>query len=251
MVEGHLSEIFHGIQGEGPYVGRPQVFLRFAGCHLRCRYCDTPGSWERTPEVLLRLEGEHDGVSVERCPNPVSVSWIRQAVRRVGREGTRQVSITGGEPLLQAAFLQRLLPLLRGDGWKIYLETDGTLPDCFRRIASSVDVVAMDLKFPSATREPPFWESHEAFLRVGLEAGAEMVVKLVLTADASDEEWERGRRILSVARGKAEVVLQPVTPLQADWIPPSFDQLARWRGMLEEEGHSVMVLPQTQHLLIA
>jgi len=40
-----LIEVFSSIQGEGRYVGQPQVFLRLAGCPLRCRWCDTPRSW--------------------------------------------------------------------------------------------------------------------------------------------------------------------------------------------------------------
>ena len=51
-----VMEVFCSIQGEGLWVGQPQTFLRLRGCPLRCRYCDTPGSWEWTddpPEARL------------------------------------------------------------------------------------------------------------------------------------------------------------------------------------------------------
>ena len=52
-----IREIFKSIQGEGPHVGEQQVFVRFCGCNLKCRYCDTDFeisiSKEFTPEELL------------------------------------------------------------------------------------------------------------------------------------------------------------------------------------------------------
>ncbi|MEM7519198.1 MAG: hypothetical protein AAF368_20015, partial [Planctomycetota bacterium] len=50
-----VLEVFASIQGVGSFVGEPQVFLRLRGCQLRCRYCDTPGSWELTPRDTARV----------------------------------------------------------------------------------------------------------------------------------------------------------------------------------------------------
>ena len=54
---GYVSEIFVSFQGEGLYAGRRQLFLRMGGCHLRCRYCDTPDSLERTPHYRASATG--------------------------------------------------------------------------------------------------------------------------------------------------------------------------------------------------
>ena len=68
MPKGYLSEIFVSFQGEGLYAGRRHLFLRLSGCHLRCRYCDTPGSLERTPSFRVYS----DGTSVLEGANPVT-----------------------------------------------------------------------------------------------------------------------------------------------------------------------------------
>ncbi len=56
VVKGYLSEIFVSFQGEGLHVGRRHLFLRLSGCHLRCRYCDTPGSLTRSDHFCVRSQ---------------------------------------------------------------------------------------------------------------------------------------------------------------------------------------------------
>jgi 7-carboxy-7-deazaguanine synthase len=50
---GYLSEIFVSFQGEGAHVGRRHLFVRLAGCNIRCRYCDTPDSLDRTATYTI------------------------------------------------------------------------------------------------------------------------------------------------------------------------------------------------------
>ena len=96
-------EIFYSLQGEGAAVGEPTVFLRLAGCNLHCSWCDTKYSW---------------GGGIE-------LSAADVAARVLGFLCPRLV-ITGGEPLLQAAELERLLLLLPTDIF-VEIETNGTL----------------------------------------------------------------------------------------------------------------------------
>lgn len=95
-------EIFHSLQGEGARAGIPAVFLRLAGCNLRCRWCDTKYSW---------------GSGIEMTPE--------QAARAIQSYGCRSLVITGGEPLLQQEELEQLLALLP----EVYteVETNGTI----------------------------------------------------------------------------------------------------------------------------
>lgn len=102
-----VHSVFHTLQGEGPFCGRPAVFARLAGCNLQCPACDTEYTSGREPvgveDLVTRI-----------CMQP----WPRSA-RPI-------VVITGGEP-----FRQNLYPLclsLVREGFTVQIETNGTLP---------------------------------------------------------------------------------------------------------------------------
>ena len=101
-----VVELFHSIQGEGVLAGVPSIFVRLAGCNLRCVWCDT--AYARDPGA-----GEAIGLA--------------ELVRRVGAFPTRFVVLTGGEPML-ATGLPELAAALRAQGRHITIETNGTRP---------------------------------------------------------------------------------------------------------------------------
>src|SRR5262244_4544473 len=93
---GSVSEMFVSFQGEGLHAGRRQLFVRFAGCPLRCRYCDTPESLVPVPECrVLGADGEH------RRPNPLDVATLAAEVRDLVASAPplHAIAVTGGEPL--------------------------------------------------------------------------------------------------------------------------------------------------------
>jgi 7-carboxy-7-deazaguanine synthase len=99
-----VIEIFHSIQGESSFAGRPCVFVRLAGCNLRCRWCDTPYSWEGGTAMSL------DEIAAAACRYPCKL-----------------VEITGGEPLMHEetpSLARRFLDL----GYEVLVETNGTFP---------------------------------------------------------------------------------------------------------------------------
>jgi len=96
-----INEIYHSIQGESTWVGRPCVFVRMTFCDLRCNYCDTEYAfYEGKKQTLKQIV---DAVSAFRCP---------------------LVEITGGEPLLQKNVLP-LMSILCDTGYTVLLETSG------------------------------------------------------------------------------------------------------------------------------
>ena len=119
-----IAEIFTSIQGEGSSSGYPTIFLRFAGCNLRCKYCDTPAA-----------QGDC-GTEME----------IRSIAEEVKRSGVTHVCLTGGEPLLQND-LPALLKILHGAGHEITIETNGTMDF---RPCLEYTTVCMDVKCPSS-----------------------------------------------------------------------------------------------------
>lgn len=111
-VDGTLAvqEIFHSIQGEGPSAGQPAVFVRFAGCNLRCYFCDTEfesgmGNQMTTPEIISAI-----GNATPYAP---------------GEDSRLLVVLTGGEPLRQN--IVPLIKALEGMGAEVEVETAGTL----------------------------------------------------------------------------------------------------------------------------
>jgi organic radical activating enzyme len=106
-------EIFASLQGEGPSAGRPSTFVRLSNCNLACSWCDTAYTW--------RFVGPG---AFERKAEQIVLSEAETAARIAAFAGDRLV-VTGGEPLLQAPALARLLALL--PAMHVEIETNGTV----------------------------------------------------------------------------------------------------------------------------
>ncbi|MFH0803326.1 MAG: 7-carboxy-7-deazaguanine synthase QueE [bacterium] len=244
-----VQEIFSGIQGEGPMVGMRQIFVRFFGCNLSCIYCDTPAS--RLPQESARIEqtaGERDFV-LHR--NPLSTGFLSESILRLSSRHAPWVSLTGGEPLLHAAFLLELLPLLKDAGAKIYLETNGTLPAEMEKIAVLTDFTAMDIKLPSASGQGDLFELHRAFLRAcrADRAPERFCVKIVLTDETDSIELNRAADLISSINPCIPLILQPATTTSPEVSPPLPDQLLRWQTDLMKILKDVRVIPQTHKII--
>ena len=191
-----IYEIFHSLQGEGIHLGEPTTFVRFAGCNLVCSYCDTPQGREASGASEM---------SLERALNEVS------AVTEPGR----LVSLTGGEPLLQVEFIRRLAPELKNRGFRVYLETNGTLTEGLEKVMEWVDVVAMDIKPPSACGQD-LWLGQRRFLEI---ARTKVFVKMVICDNTLPEEVERAAQMIAEVDKKIVLVLQPAEGARAPELP--------------------------------
>ena len=128
-------EIFASLQGEGPSMGKPCAFVRLSRCNLACRWCDTAYTW--------RFEGDNrphrDGVAYERQANQVTLAEDEVAAR-IAALGKPRLVVTGGEPLLQAPALARMLALL--PPMAVEIETNGTVapPPAFDALVDQYNV---------------------------------------------------------------------------------------------------------------
>ncbi|MFM9936551.1 MAG: 7-carboxy-7-deazaguanine synthase QueE [Novosphingobium sp.] len=118
-------EIFASLQGEGPSVGRPCVFVRLSRCNLACRWCDTAYTWR----FIGDTRPHRDDMTFERSENQITLDVREVAMRVLALRPTRLV-LTGGEPLLQAPALARLIPMLKEaiPGLNVEIETNGSVP---------------------------------------------------------------------------------------------------------------------------
>lgn len=198
--------MFPSFQGEGVLVGIPQVFLRLSGCNLSCSYCDTPEARERADACMVMDRG----AGTSRLPNPVAAEEAVSVVASLWEEAMHSVSITGGEPLLQAGGLAGLLPLLGERGIPVYLETNGTLPAALEGLLPWLDWIAMDVKLPSTQGGEDMLAEHRLFLDVARSKRA--FLKCVVDAETGGGELARACRVLGEGNEDVTLVLQPATP---------------------------------------
>ncbi len=190
-----VTDIFRSIQGEGKYIGVPQVFVRFAECHLDCIYCDTP-----------RLSSQ-TGVG-DASYKEMSVDQVIARIKEFDY-GSHSISLTGGEPLLQEEFLKQLLPCLINEGFKNYLETNGILWKSLIDILDYISVIAMDVKLPSSTGLKSYWQEHESFLEIAREK--DVFAKAVITCNTSQEDIQQLMDLIANVDPNLLLVLQPCT----------------------------------------
>ncbi|MFZ4535610.1 7-carboxy-7-deazaguanine synthase QueE [Propionivibrio sp.] len=171
-----ISEIFYSLQGETSRAGRPTVFVRLTGCPLRCLWCDT----------------EHAFSGGERK----TLAWI---LEEVYKHGTRQVCVTGGEPLAQKNCLALLTALCDAD-YDVSLETSGSLDiaDVDARVSRIVDLKAPGSGESSKNR----WQNLELLT-------AHDELKFVLK-DRADYEWARNAVIEHRLDARCPLLFSPV-----------------------------------------
>lgn len=147
-----VNSIFYTIQGEGPFAGTPAVFIRLAGCNLQCPFCDT----EYTDHLVN---------------DPVEV--INRAIRLVpknliilaGSDNAPLVVITGGEPFRQD--IRRLVKMLLNYGFRVQIETNGTLfIDDFPHL-SEVTVVCSPKTGAINKQLRPFIDAYKYIIHAG------------------------------------------------------------------------------------
>jgi len=112
-------EIFASVQGEGPSMGMPCTFVRLSRCNLACEWCDTAYTWHFEDDQ----RPHRGGLTFERKANQVTLDEADVAAR-IETLGQSRLVITGGEPLMQASALAKLLELLPDH--TVEIETNGT-----------------------------------------------------------------------------------------------------------------------------
>lgn len=243
-----LIEIFSAIQGEGPIIGRRQIFLRFGHCDVVCHYCDTPLCHVTLPRFRAeQTAGRRDYVF---HGNPASdASVLEHVLRLASQVRHHSVSLTGGEPLLHADAILRLAPSLKAAGMLLYLETNGHLVEALDRVAGVIDVVGMDVKIPSTAGFPARFDANRAFLALAADLCREVFVKIVVGAETGDEELEQALRVVVDAAPDTTTVLQPVTPFANRGVPPSPERMLELDELAVRLLPNALVIPQTHKLI--
>ncbi|MBU0672014.1 MAG: 7-carboxy-7-deazaguanine synthase QueE [Candidatus Margulisbacteria bacterium] len=245
--EAQISEVFNSIQGEGLYLGERQTFLRFAGCNLACQYCDTPQALTIPKEFKVEITpGKKD---FKQFTNPATIQQLIDLANsfQKPRGVNHSLCLTGGEPLLQVDFLKLFLPALKkGLDLPIYLETNGVLPDHLLEVIELVDIIALDIKLPSATGLSPYWKEHKKALETAYLK--EVFVKIVFTRESKVQELDEAVSLIAQVDEKIPLVLQPVTPHGPIKHRPNPDQIMAFHNVAKRKLKTVKVIPQVHKI---
>ena len=185
-----INEIFFSLQGESTQAGRPCVFVRLAGCPLRCTWCDTAYAF-----------------------NEGKVFSFAEILGRVREFNCPLVEVTGGEPLAQKnciPFLQELV----NQNFEVMLETSGALD--IKEVPPKVRII-MDVKAPGSGEEKRNLWSNLEHLKPGMDE-IKFIVKdekdFAYTQKICADHNLLGRFTVLVSGVAGELA----SPTLADWI---------------------------------
>jgi len=171
-----ICEIFHSLQGEGILIGTPTVFIRTAGCNLRCQWCDTEFAFEDGKEMSLD-----------------------EIIEEIEKFKCHLICITGGEPLIQKD-ISKLVQILLEKNYFVSVETGG---------ASSIEILPCDEKLSiNLDIKCPSSGEHEKmnFLNVELLSPNDQL-KFVI---ADDDDYKYAKDIIAKYKPGCHVIMQPV-----------------------------------------
>jgi organic radical activating enzyme len=242
----NIIEIFSSIQGEGNYIGYRQLFIRFALCNLNCSYCDT----EFEPQKFCKIEKKPaTGIFAENF-NPVSTGDLINIVNDFSDFNHHSISLTGGEPLMQSDFLKEFLSGFKfqkiNKNIKIYLETNGTLPDELNNLINLIDIISMDIKLQSSTKNPVPWEKHNQFIDIAKFKHKDIFAKVVVTDKITANEIED--LVEFICNKQIPLIIQPVNSNNKDIVPSSQKLLSIQESMLKKLT-DVRIIPQVHKYL--
>ncbi|MCI1274185.1 MAG: 7-carboxy-7-deazaguanine synthase QueE [Clostridiaceae bacterium] len=222
MTKTKIKELFASIQGEGPYIGYNQLFIRFCGCNLNCQYCDTDFDTQNNyteyapSELIQKIKADYDLTKIH------------------------SISLTGGEPLLSADFLKEFLPLI---GKKIYLETNATLPEQLIKVKDLISIIAADIKLESSTGIKGTYKMHDEFFKQC--TGVETFAKIVFNENFSNSEIVEVTKL--ARKYNIPLVLQP--EMNKDKIQVSSNIIQTILDKCLNEYKNVRVIPQSHKFM--
>lgn len=174
-----VNEIFCSIEGEGKRAGYPCVFVRFAGCNLKCSYCDT---------------------SYAQDANEGKKMSVKEIADKVQSFGFNKVTLTGGEPLLQKNIFE-LVSELNARDMQVNIETNGSIGIYHMNCSRGGLFYTVDYKCPSSGM------SHKMNSETFSTLKSEDVLKFVV---GSKEDMEEALRIINIYNPRCHIFFSPV-----------------------------------------
>jgi len=223
-----IREIFSSIQGEGIYLGKRQIFVRFSKCNLDCFYCDTPHKRESKYTVVQNQKKILE--DIDDIANEIKNLWTRDVF---------SLSLTGGEPLLYTHTIKQLAEKI---DIPFYLETNSTLPNKAREIEKFIEYVALDIK----TNYPEFYKN--TLKTIEIFKDKKCFIKVVVTEDLNDETIEKIANDISKIKD-IPLILQPLTGIKFSNKRKYLNKLLKFSEIASKHLSDVRIIPQMHKFL--
>lgn len=230
-----LSEIFTSIEGEGILFGTKTMFVRLAGCPLKCHWCDTP--------YALPLDSGSD----------YSIDEVKKIISDSLHPNTYKVNFTGGEPLVQHEAVIELARFVRQKGIKTYLESACYDSGRFAKVLPHIDLVKVEFKLKDSKvvdekHYGGLLQSELDCLKLAIASGKTTYIKVVVTNSSSLKEFKE--LVLEVFRAArpAEIagfIIQPSYKIDE----PTLDVLFGFYDAVYPIYDQIRVVPQLHKII--
>lgn len=230
-----ISEIFTSIEGEGIYFGTKTLFVRLAGCHLKCFWCDQPAA--------LSFD---DGKRYE----------IDDAIKLIEKnlvQNTYKVNFTGGEPLLQHKAVYEMAKHLKSKGLRTYIESSCFSVERFKEILPFIDICKVEFKLSDS--EVVDAEHYDQLLENELKCLEEAIknkkatyIKVVVSRLSDRKEFEELTKMVFNKIRADDIegfIIQPVYGVSE----PSLDQLFAFYDTVYPYYEQVRIVPQLHKVM--
>lgn len=179
----NLAEKFVSINGEGRLAGQLAVFIRFCGCNLECSYCDT--RWANT------------------MTQPYEVMDEKEILAYIKSTGVKNVTLTGGEPLIQDGIRELLETLAADKSIRVEIETNGSVDVSLFFDIENRPSFTIDYKLPGSGMD------HAMYMLNYRNATMHDTVKFVVS---DERDLEKTKQIIEKfeLRGRTNIYISPV-----------------------------------------
>lgn len=225
-----LSEIFTSIEGEGILFGTKTMFVRLAGCPLKCHWCDTP--------YALPMDSGSD----------YSIDEVKDLISKSLHPNTYKVNFTGGEPLVQHEAVIELAKFVRQKGIRTYLESACYDSARFAKVLPHIDLVKVEFKLKDSKvvdekHYGSLLRSELDCLKLAIDSGKTTYIKVVVTNSSSLKEFKELVQEVFRAARPAEIagfIIQPSYKIDE----PTLDVLFGFYDAVYPVYDQVRVVPQ-------
>ncbi|HEX6068034.1 MAG TPA: 7-carboxy-7-deazaguanine synthase QueE, partial [Nitrososphaera sp.] len=230
-----LSEVFTSIEGEGVLAGTKTMFVRLAGCPLKCHWCDTP--------YAIPMDSGND----------VSIDEVKKIMTGELQPNTYKINFTGGEPLAQADVVIELAKFAREKGVKTYLESACYDSKKFAKVLPFMDICKVEFKLSDAkaTSEKNYamlLKNELECLKMAVAAGKKPYIKVVVTNSSDPSELAGlAEKVFASTSAKniAGFIIQPSYGIDE----PRLDRLFAFYDAVYPLYEQVRVVPQLHKLI--